>query len=378
MHRRRPRRRRCGPQQVRDRRRDPRPRAIVGGVGIRPPRARRDDAAGPWRGDRRAAGVHQRRLGCRHRRSHARIARATAGRLDRPRRPTSPPDAAAQAFAGRFRTCAAGGQAETCSPPGARRDGHAARALAEGHRVDRGANVVDGLQLHRRWKAGNAGRRAGTGRRSRSAWTARDCRRAGTASCGARGTAGALADLVDAVSDGVVAESVHQLVQGNPVRSGGTIDAIVGRRVGTARARGRAHAAYGVHGDAPDRRPLRRGRRAAGSMADGSALAAGARRARVEHLGGAAPAEAGKPFGPRRRSSPPTEPPARRSSSASTRSSSRRSTFSTSRRAPPSRRNPSSSNDSSSSREPSARLPPRAAPTCGCPSSAKRRGRPRT
>jgi hypothetical protein len=41
----------------------------------------------------------------------------------------------------------------------------------------------------------------------------------------------ALDDLVDSVGDSVVAESVYQLVQGNPLRSGATLDAIAAGEV---------------------------------------------------------------------------------------------------------------------------------------------------
>ena len=89
-------------------------------------------------------------------------------------------------------------------------------------------NVVDGLELHRRWKAGQ---------RSRPPrWDATTIPFGDTTlgfpspgtndfqSLGVR--LHALDELVDAVGDNVVAESVYQLVQGNPLRSGATLEAI--------------------------------------------------------------------------------------------------------------------------------------------------------
>jgi hypothetical protein len=89
-------------------------------------------------------------------------------------------------------------------------------------------NVVDGLELHRRWKAGQ---------RSRPPrWDATTIPFGDTTlgfpspgtndfqSLGVR--LHALDELVDAVGDNVLAESVYQLVQGNPLRSGATLEAI--------------------------------------------------------------------------------------------------------------------------------------------------------
>ena len=91
-------------------------------------------------------------------------------------------------------------------------------------------NVVDGLELHRRWKAGQ---------RRRSPQTQWDATTIpfGDATLGFPGPGTdefkaldaqlqALDELVDAVGDTVVAESVYQVVQGNPLRSGATLDAI--------------------------------------------------------------------------------------------------------------------------------------------------------
>ncbi|QSA98822.1 hypothetical protein [Methylococcus sp. EFPC2] len=90
--------------------------------------------------------------------------------------------------------------------------------------------VVDGLELHRRWKAAL--------RRSlpQTPWDATTIP-FGDEALGfpAPGSPDFLAldarlraldELVDAVGDAVVAESVHQIVQGNPLRSGATLDAI--------------------------------------------------------------------------------------------------------------------------------------------------------
>jgi hypothetical protein len=91
------------------------------------------------------------------------------------------------------------------------------------------SNVVDGLQLHRRWKAGNPGPGRWDGTTIPFGVQGTGLPAPGSADFAALARAlDALAELVDAVGDTVLAESVHQLVQGNPVRSGGTIDAIVG------------------------------------------------------------------------------------------------------------------------------------------------------
>ena len=91
-------------------------------------------------------------------------------------------------------------------------------------------NVVDGLALQRRWKASQQ-------RKSpQSPWDTTTIP-FGNTTLGfpAPGTNDftslvaqlqALDDLVDSVGDSVVAESVYQLVQGNPLRSGATLDAI--------------------------------------------------------------------------------------------------------------------------------------------------------
>jgi hypothetical protein len=92
------------------------------------------------------------------------------------------------------------------------------------------SNVVDGLELHRRWKAGQ--------RRQppQPPWDATTIP-FGDAVLGFPPPGSdefkaldaqlrALDEMVDAVGDTVVAESVYQIVQGNPLRAGATLDAI--------------------------------------------------------------------------------------------------------------------------------------------------------
>ena len=92
------------------------------------------------------------------------------------------------------------------------------------------SNVVDGLELQRRWKAGKQRQLP------HKPWDATTIP-FGNATLGfpAPETADfksldaqlqALDEMVDAVSDVIVAESVYHLVQGNPIRSGATLDAI--------------------------------------------------------------------------------------------------------------------------------------------------------
>ena len=92
------------------------------------------------------------------------------------------------------------------------------------------AAVVDGLALHRRWTASQQ-RQA-----PQTPWDVTTVP-FGNATLGFPPpgspdftalveTLKALDDLVDSVGDSVVAESVYQLVQGNPLRSGATLDAI--------------------------------------------------------------------------------------------------------------------------------------------------------
>ena len=96
-------------------------------------------------------------------------------------------------------------------------------------------NVADGLELHRRWKAGQ--RRV----LPHAQWDATTIP-FGNATLGfpspgsedfiaLSGQLRALDEMVDAVGDTVVAESVYQIVQGNPLRAGATLDAIAAGEV---------------------------------------------------------------------------------------------------------------------------------------------------
>lgn len=91
-------------------------------------------------------------------------------------------------------------------------------------------NVVDGLELQRRWKAGKQRQPP------QQPWDATTIP-FGNATLGfpdpetedhkaLDARLGALDEMVDAVGDVVLAESVYHLVQGNPLRSGATLDAI--------------------------------------------------------------------------------------------------------------------------------------------------------
>jgi hypothetical protein len=97
------------------------------------------------------------------------------------------------------------------------------------------AAVVDGLALHRRWTASQQRQTP------QSPWDVTTIP-FGNATLGFPPpgspdftalveTLKALDDLVDSVGDSVVAESVYQLVQGNPLRSGATLDAIAAGEV---------------------------------------------------------------------------------------------------------------------------------------------------
>jgi len=97
------------------------------------------------------------------------------------------------------------------------------------------AAVVDGLALHRRWTASQQSQAP------QSPWDVTTIP-FGNATLGFPPPGSpdftalvdalkALDDLVDSVGDSVVAESVYQLVQGNPLRSGATLDAIAAGEV---------------------------------------------------------------------------------------------------------------------------------------------------
>jgi uncharacterized coiled-coil protein SlyX len=93
-------------------------------------------------------------------------------------------------------------------------------------------HVVDGLELHRRWKA------AHRLRPPQPVWDATTIPfgnpKFGFPSAGNPDHPAlisrleALDELVDSVGDAMVAESVHQLVQGNPIRAGATLEALAG------------------------------------------------------------------------------------------------------------------------------------------------------
>jgi len=82
-------------------------------------------------------------------------------------------------------------------------------------------NVVDGLVLQRKWKA--AGAVAGL---FTDAVTKPDPAQLAQAQPVLEIALNALDDAVDAVSDALIAESVHHAVQGNPTRTASTLDAI--------------------------------------------------------------------------------------------------------------------------------------------------------
>jgi hypothetical protein len=83
------------------------------------------------------------------------------------------------------------------------------------------SNVVDGLVLQRKWKA--AGSVAGL---FADLTTKPDPDQLARAEPQLRLTLNALDETVDAVSDALLAESVHHAVQGNPTRAAATLDAI--------------------------------------------------------------------------------------------------------------------------------------------------------
>jgi hypothetical protein len=76
-------------------------------------------------------------------------------------------------------------------------------------------NVVDGLALHRRWKAGDI------------PWGEQDLPTLGSPDEAAVSLElKRLDDVIDAISDAITAESVFQAIRGNPTRSGAVLDAI--------------------------------------------------------------------------------------------------------------------------------------------------------
>lgn len=120
------------------------------------------------------------------------------------------------------------GAAITAVQAASRTVGEAYRALwAKSHEALPATQVVDGLALLTRWKTGAipfgaeiAGVRLPTADGPEAAaWRAITAELDG------------LADAVDAVSDLVLAESVHQVVQGNPARSGAALEAVAGGEI---------------------------------------------------------------------------------------------------------------------------------------------------
>lgn len=94
-------------------------------------------------------------------------------------------------------------------------------------------NVVDGLELHRRWRMGSSGPEA-RWNVATIPWgdTTVGLPAAGTTDHGRlEEQLAALDEMVDAVSDLLVAEGVYQLVQGNSARAGATLEAIATGRV---------------------------------------------------------------------------------------------------------------------------------------------------
>jgi hypothetical protein len=89
-------------------------------------------------------------------------------------------------------------------------------------------NVVDGLELHRRWRLGMA-QKPPLWNASSIPFDSEDfppANEKNNAFIGLRAALDFLHDLVDGVGDVIVAESVHQMVQGNPARAGGVLDAL--------------------------------------------------------------------------------------------------------------------------------------------------------
>jgi len=90
----------------------------------------------------------------------------------------------------------------------------------------RASNVADGLGLRRRWRTGTAEGRWDASTIPFGDPTAGLPPLASPDGQGINAELQALDDAVDALSDLLVAESVHQLVHGNPQRAGATVDAL--------------------------------------------------------------------------------------------------------------------------------------------------------
>lgn len=94
------------------------------------------------------------------------------------------------------------------------------------------SNVVDGLELDRMWKAARAGAPTPFAGHLPALFAPLANPPTATDLIGARtileAELDAITDSVDAVSDALMAESVHQVVRGNPVRAATTVEAIAG------------------------------------------------------------------------------------------------------------------------------------------------------
>ena len=92
-------------------------------------------------------------------------------------------------------------------------------------------NVADGLVLQRKWQSAVSNPTPPLGALStllREAKKQPDATQLTQARAALEAELNLLDDAVDAVSDALLAESVHHAVQGNPLRTAGTLDAIVG------------------------------------------------------------------------------------------------------------------------------------------------------
>ena len=90
----------------------------------------------------------------------------------------------------------------------------------------RASNVCDGLGLRKRWRAGIAGSRWDTTTIPFGSSAAGLPMRSSLEGQAIEAELRALDDAVDALADLLVAESVHQVVQGNAARAGATVDAL--------------------------------------------------------------------------------------------------------------------------------------------------------
>ncbi len=86
-------------------------------------------------------------------------------------------------------------------------------------------NVVDGLELHRRWQAA---KNSGTSPLSNLFAPLQNKPDLANASAALEAELNSLADSIDAVSDALMAESAYQVVRGNPLRAASTVESIAG------------------------------------------------------------------------------------------------------------------------------------------------------